>query len=539
MTAQQSAAQQVQAQYPALEKTIEDCKTRLDQAKDIETQRGVIEDYNKLSGTMTAVHTSAVEIRETVVNLRKEMGVCQIPENITKRATELAALHDLWAQVHADFQAYKAQHRTDLKENEYEKEIREIIETLIQKLTEQDENKRELNRFQKATLEKYTEADFLENDNSKIIIEVREHKERIRASMLDMEELEQHFHTVMDSKDKFHELNDIKTDCDAALDDIAKVLDTCPQKIVNLLATLAEMQKSSEPGPHDEHCGHTPDYLDSAQKILAQIKLLQDHQQRLQKIDADFANREDRVDELITKSREVDDHAGLDGVIADFKKELATIKQMQKIANDTNSTVEKVEQDLHDCGIPISIGKRLDDMAQFDDALNNVIEQFEQLKGNDVDDDDDLDDEFINPETEAEIRKLVVQIDKKIYGFQVEQKELMQTHSEHLCGDFNEDDHKNHAVNHQLIHDIRAHKHQIQDAIKRLSDLDNEVKDAILRKESYEQINDHIDTCNANFCALIEMNNSLPKEIKDALAILQEMLNGTVPDSNADYYDQR
>ena len=90
---------------------------------------------------------------------------------------------------------------------------------------------------------------------------------------------------------------------------------------------------------------------------------------------------------------------------------------MQKIANDTNNTVEKMEQELHDCGIPISIGKRLDDMAQFDDALNNVIEQFEQLKGNDVDDDDDLDDDFINPETEAEIRKLVVQIDKKIYGF--------------------------------------------------------------------------------------------------------------------------
>jgi len=57
-----------------------------------------------------------------------------------------------------------------LKENEYEKEIREIIDTLILKLDEQENNKRELNKFQLNTLEKYTEPDFLENDNSKIVI---------------------------------------------------------------------------------------------------------------------------------------------------------------------------------------------------------------------------------------------------------------------------------------------------------------------------------------------------------------------------------
>jgi hypothetical protein len=48
---------------------------------------------------MTEVHTSAVEIRETVINLRKEMGDCQIPENISKRATELAALETLFLKI--------------------------------------------------------------------------------------------------------------------------------------------------------------------------------------------------------------------------------------------------------------------------------------------------------------------------------------------------------------------------------------------------------------------------------------------------------
>jgi uncharacterized protein (UPF0147 family) len=48
---------------------------------------------------MTEAHTSAVEIRETVTNLRKEMGDCQIPANITKRAKELVTLHDLFNKI--------------------------------------------------------------------------------------------------------------------------------------------------------------------------------------------------------------------------------------------------------------------------------------------------------------------------------------------------------------------------------------------------------------------------------------------------------
>ena len=79
----------------------------------------------------------------------------------------------------------------------------------------------------------------------------------------------------------------------------------------------------------------------------------------------------------------------------------------------------------------------------------------------------------------------------------------------------------------------------MQDAIRRLHDLDLNVKDAILRKQTYEEINDHVDTCNANFCALLEMNQTLPKEIKDSLAILDEMLNGSAPDETADCFEQR
>ena len=46
--------------------------------------------------------------------------------------------------------------------------------------------------------------------------------------MEEVMELEKHFYTVMDSKDKFHELNDLKIACEASLDDIAKILDADP-----------------------------------------------------------------------------------------------------------------------------------------------------------------------------------------------------------------------------------------------------------------------------------------------------------------------
>jgi len=62
------------------------------------------------------------------------------------------------------------------------------------------------------------------------------------------------------------------------------------------------------------------------------------------------------------------------------------------------------------------------------------------------------------------------------------------------------------------------------------------VKDAMTRKENWEEINDHIDTCEANFCALLQMYSTLPKEIKDSLATLNEMMNSAAPDETADYF---
>ena len=64
-------------------------------------------------------------------------------------------MQDLLNTIHDQFKAFKAEHRTNLKDNEYEQEIKSIIETMIAKIDDQELKKRELNRFQKNTLEKY------------------------------------------------------------------------------------------------------------------------------------------------------------------------------------------------------------------------------------------------------------------------------------------------------------------------------------------------------------------------------------------------
>jgi hypothetical protein len=52
---------------------------------------------------MTEVHATSVEIKDTVITLRKEMGDCIIPVNITKRAAELVTLHDLFNKIEGEF----------------------------------------------------------------------------------------------------------------------------------------------------------------------------------------------------------------------------------------------------------------------------------------------------------------------------------------------------------------------------------------------------------------------------------------------------
>jgi hypothetical protein len=59
------------------------------------------------------------------------------------------------------------------------------------------------------------------------------------------------------------------------------------------------------------------------------------------------------------------------------------------------------------------------------------------------------------------------------------------------------------------------------------------------RKGHYGTINELTDALNADLCALGDMCGNLPTEIDTMLRTLNEMLNGSVPDESADYFDMR
>jgi hypothetical protein len=80
--------------------------------------------------------------------------------------------------------------------------------------------------------------------------------------------------------------------------------------------------------------------------------------------------------------------------------------------------VIKIKEQMGECEISVNIHKRANDIITFDDGLKIIKEQFEILRFVD----EDIDEELLNPESEAEIRKLVLDIDAKIYDFDVEKE---------------------------------------------------------------------------------------------------------------------
>ena len=179
------------------------------------------------------------------------------------------------------------------------------------------------------------------------------------------------------------------------------------------------MKLGSEPKNKADQ-NESADYWEKKDEIQKHVESLQSIKTRLDAIDDEFPIREESVDNLITKSREVEDNTGLQKITGDFDKERAAIEKLLKNANDHKNAVDKIQQQMGDCEIPRTISKRAEDLATFERDLNSIKEQFEHLK----EEDEDVDEDFINPDTEAEIKKLVLEIEKKINNFDAEKEEF-------------------------------------------------------------------------------------------------------------------
>ena len=91
---------------------------------------------------------------------------------------------------------------------------------------------------------------------------------------------------------------------------------------------------------------------------------------KLDEIDEEFPIREEAVDTLINKSRQVDDNKSLQKITADFDNERGNVEKLLKNANDFKAAVDKIQQQMNDCEIPSTITNRHEQLLIFDKDLD-------------------------------------------------------------------------------------------------------------------------------------------------------------------------
>ena len=357
-------------------------------------------------------------------------------------------------------------------------------------------------------------------ENAPIIAEVRTHKEEIMAAVARLKELEDYFRDNLARQEQYHSIDSSKAKCDKELDALNEILDKYPEQIQKMLETLEEMLKDSSP--------KTADYFDKKAEIETMVISLTDCKAKLDKMDEDFPKTEDEIDALVAQSRENTDIEHLKKVAASFEELLVPIEKEIKIARGVVEKVNKIKEQMNECQIPANIQKRATDIITFDDGLKKIKVQFEKLKTVD----EDVDEDLMNPESEAEIRKLVLDIDAKIYDFDVERDGFSTLQTE-VLEKYTQKDFVS-LDNAPIIKEVREHKKTIDDAISRLKDLADLVKDALSRKEAYKVICELGDSLQADLCALKDMFGSLPEEVEGMLVTLQEMYNGSIGEDGSD-----
>ena len=294
-----------------------------------------------------------------------------------------------------------------------------------------------------------------------------------------------------------------------------------------MLETLEEELKDAS--------GKGADYFEKKAEIETMVISLNDCKSKIDKIDEEFPSFEDKIEEFVALTRDNKEIDNLKKVVKSFEDLYVPISNEMKTAKTVIEKVTKIKDQMGECLIPDNIMKRANDITTFDDGLKKIKDQFERLKAVD----EDIDEDLMNPESEAEIRKLVLDIDAKIYDFDQERDGFSNMQTE-VLEKYTQKDFVS-LDNAPIISEVREHKRTIDDAIARLKELGDLVQDALSRKEAYKVINELGDSLQADLCALKDMFGNLPDEVEGMLLTLQEMYNGSVGEENddPDYADLR
>ena len=93
-----------------------------------------------------------------------------------------------------------------------------------------------------------------------------------------------------------------------------------------------------------------------------------------------------------------------------MEKEAAEISELAEHCFDTQDLVHETIKEMDDCQIPVNRQMRANEIDQFSERLDQILDEFNDLKQA------DSDFEGTN-ESEREIKALIDKIDRKLNGF--------------------------------------------------------------------------------------------------------------------------
>ena len=104
------------------------------------------------------------------------MGECEIPVNIALRENEIERFVVKLERIEEDFKDLKQADEDFDGSSSSEADIKKLIKEFEPKLAVFQMEKRDFNKYQQNTLNRYSKKDFESYDNASIITEIREFK---------------------------------------------------------------------------------------------------------------------------------------------------------------------------------------------------------------------------------------------------------------------------------------------------------------------------------------------------------------------------
>lgn len=248
-------------------------------------------------------------------------------------------------------------------------------------------------------------------------------------------------------------------------DNLAKMKDalkSLPGKIANAMKTCLEMKAGSTP---DE----SADYWEERKNIEKWIDNLKKATAEVEAVEAVFKDKEAQVREFAQQSKKCPDVKAQDKLCKEMQAAAEEIEGLANKTFDAQDLVNETIKEMDDCQIPVNRQMRANEIDQFSERLDQILDEFDDLKQADADFEG-------TSESEKEIKALISVIDKKLKGFVNERKDHQKYQNSPLEA-YTEEDIFSDKKQPTIIKQIRDFKAKIKDTSDRLKELDELMRD--------------------------------------------------------------